>query len=69
SLVEIDDINRNYNFVIPRGNYETIGGFVLSRAARIPNIGETLNFNEFKVKVLRRTPNRLVRLHLYKTRV
>ncbi len=69
SLVEIDDINRNYNFVIPKGNYETIGGFVLSRAARIPNIGETLNFSEFKVKVLRRTPNRLVRLHLYKTRV
>jgi len=34
--MEIDRINELFNFRIPKGDYETLGGFVLDRCNRIP---------------------------------
>lgn len=64
SLVEIDDLNRRFNYQIAEGNYETIGGFILSKLGRFPRTGEILDFGTFRVRVLKRSPNRLERLLL-----
>ncbi|MFQ6673591.1 MAG: hemolysin family protein [Fidelibacterota bacterium] len=66
SLVEIEDLAKRYGFQIPEGEYETIGGFLLSTLGRIPRSGEMLEFDTFRIKILRATPSRLRRLHLVK---
>ena len=65
SLVEIDDLI-NFGYEIPEGNYETIGGFVISSLGRIPRAGESLNLGKFRAKVLLASPSRLRRIYLTK---
>ena len=65
SLVEIDDL-KNIGYEIPEGNYETIGGFVISSLGRIPRAGESLNLGKFRAKVLLASPSRLRRIYLTK---
>jgi len=66
SLVEVKKLKKRFGFQIPKGNYETIGGFLLSRLGRIPQAGEMLDFDTFRIKILLATPRRLKRLHLIK---
>jgi CBS domain containing-hemolysin-like protein len=65
SLVEIDDL-KEFGYEIPEGNYETIGGFVISSLGRIPRAGESLNLGKFRAKVLLASPSRLRRIYLTK---
>ena len=65
SLVEIDDL-KSFGYYIPKGNYETIGGFVISSLGRIPRAGESLNLGKFRAKVLLAAPSRLRRIYLTK---
>ena len=39
---EIDYINEHFEFKIPTGEYETLGGYLLERFNRIPKNNETL---------------------------
>ncbi|MAG20879.1 MAG: hemolysin family protein [Candidatus Marinimicrobia bacterium] len=66
SLVEISELNQQYGFRIPEGNYDTIAGFLLARVGRIPRAGEFFDFGSFGVKILSATANRIKRLHLTK---
>ncbi|MEE9166013.1 MAG: hemolysin family protein [Candidatus Neomarinimicrobiota bacterium] len=66
SLVEVDELRRRFGFGIPLGDYETVGGFILSRMGRIPRTGEMLDFDTFRIKILSSSPSRLKRLHLIK---
>ena len=66
SLVEISELNEQYGFKIPKGSYDTIAGFLLSRIGRIPRAGESFDFGVFSVRILSATANRLRRLHLTK---
>ena len=66
SLVEISELNEQYGFKIPKGSYDTIAGFLLSRIGRIPRAGESFDFGVFGVRILSATANRLRRLHLTK---
>jgi len=43
---EIDKLNEKLDLEIPRGNYETIGGFILEMEGRIPVRGEVLTYPE-----------------------
>ena len=36
------DFNKKHNNLIPKGNYETIAGYIISELGRIPNEGEHL---------------------------
>ena len=40
--IECDIFNKKYNNLIPKGNYETIAGYIISEIGRIPNEGENL---------------------------
>ncbi len=50
--VETDYINEEYNFNIPKGDYETIAGFVTSNIGRIPARGENINIGNFRITIL-----------------
>ena len=53
--VEVDLINEKYNLNIPQGDYETVGGFIISQIGRIPLQGETINIDHFNFLIIRAT--------------
>jgi len=63
--VHIDELNDELALHLPEnGDYETIGGFVLSRLGYIPKTGETLQFEGLRISVLAAEPRRVTRLRL-----
>ncbi|MCF8265982.1 MAG: HlyC/CorC family transporter, partial [Melioribacteraceae bacterium] len=50
--VEIDYVNDHFALKIPEGDYETIGGYITSGLGRIPDKGEQIDLNHFKVNIL-----------------
>tara|TARA_B100000315_G_scaffold260931_1_gene327641 strand:- start:5095 stop:6300 length:1206 start_codon:yes stop_codon:yes gene_type:complete len=68
SMVEIDELRKQYGFRFPSGNYETIGGYLLSKIGRIPKAGETFNLDWFHIKILRANPARVEKLYIVKNR-
>jgi CBS domain containing-hemolysin-like protein len=42
--MEIDRINEILKLGLPKGDYETLGGFVLERLGRVPQAGEGFRF-------------------------
>ena len=57
--LEIDYLNTKYNLNIPRGEYDTLGGFILSSNKNIPKKNEILTYNGFKIKILTKSNNRI----------
>jgi len=50
--VENDNINEQFELNIPEGDYETIGGYITSYLGRIPEKGETVLMDRFKIQIL-----------------
>jgi putative hemolysin len=61
---EIDHLNEEFNLNIPKGDYETIAGFVINNIGRIPTAGEEFIINNFKVTILNATRTRINSLKL-----
>lgn len=58
--MEVEDINEKYELNLPESeNYETIAGFIIQHTENIPEQGETINFEDFKIKVLEMSNNRI----------
>ena len=54
SRLEIDYLNETYNLDIPKDEgYETLGGFILEQNENIPEKGEVLTFENFKIEILK----------------
>lgn len=47
----VDDLNDRLRLSIPEGEYETIGGFVISQRNRIPRTGEKITLNDLELTV------------------
>jgi len=47
----IAEINEELGLSIPEGDYKTVAGFMLDRLGRIPEEGETLDFEQFKFTI------------------
>ena len=45
--IECDEFNKLYNNLIPKGNYETVAGYIISKIGRIPNQGEKVFLSIF----------------------
>lgn len=66
--VHVDELNDEIGVEIPEHeDYETIGGFVLSRLGAIPKPGETLEAEGLRIRVLDADPRRILRLRLERT--
>jgi magnesium and cobalt transporter len=49
---DIDDLNDETGFAIPKVGFETVGGYVLHRLGRIPRKGETFTDGNLDVYVI-----------------
>ena len=50
--LEVDYLNEAYELEIPEGDYETLGGFIISRYESIPEKGQKLVIDRFEFHVL-----------------
>ncbi len=57
--MEVNAINEKFKLEIPKGDYETISGFLLQQFNRIPEIGDELFFRNLKF-VIRRATTRAI---------
>jgi len=63
--VHIDELNDDLSLHLPEDeDYETIGGFVLSRLGHIPKAGEVLERDGLRITVLEAEARRITRLRL-----
>jgi CBS domain containing-hemolysin-like protein len=59
--MEIDSINELLKLGLPRGDYETLAGFLLQQFNRIPDEGDELYYGELKF-VVRKASRRVIQL-------
>jgi CBS domain containing-hemolysin-like protein len=51
--MEIDHLNESLKLGLPKGDYETLGGFVLERLGRVPLVGEVFRYKKMLFEVLK----------------
>lgn len=62
--MDLEELESEYGIRLLKGNYETVGGFVIDRLGRIPPSGETVETHRFRIRILRSTPSQIERLHI-----
>tara|TARA_Y200000002_G_scaffold176743_1_gene145750 strand:- start:397 stop:756 length:360 start_codon:yes stop_codon:yes gene_type:complete len=62
--VEIDLINEKLSLAIPKGDYETISGYIFHGMGEIPNQGQRFMIDHFELEILDRSASKIHRLKL-----
>ena len=63
--VHIDDLNEQFQFELPEdGDFDTIGGFVLTELGRIPKAAESLIWRNLRITVLEADKRKLRKLRI-----
>ena len=63
--INIDELI-NYKIFLPKGNYETIGGYIIEKLGKIPENGNTLNSEFYKIRVLKATSTQVQKIQIIK---
>ncbi|HSU12066.1 MAG TPA: hemolysin family protein [Pseudonocardia sp.] len=63
-LLRTDEVSDAVGFPVPPGDYETLAGLVLARLGRIPDVGDDLVVDGWRLTVVRRDRNRVAELRL-----
>lgn len=51
--LDVDYINERYDIALPESeNYETLGGMIVNTTEEIPEVGEEISIEQFKIKIL-----------------
>jgi Mg2+/Co2+ transporter CorB len=58
--VTIRDLNREFDWKLPDEEYSTVAGLLLFETQRIPNVGQTFNFYDFRFEVLKKQRNQIL---------
>lgn len=68
SRLEIDYLNEKYQFNLAKGDYNTLGGYIIYCAERIPTTGDIIRHNQFEFVVKKMTGARIdeVELRIFK---
>ncbi len=62
--LEIDYLNEQYHLNIPKEEgYETLGGFIINHAEKIPSINEKIEIFNFKIKILKVSSSKIEEVH------
>ncbi|WP_223808766.1 hemolysin family protein [Rufibacter hautae] len=61
---EIDYLNEKYELNLPEGDYETLGGFILSVLQEIPTAGDVIVVPPFEIRILSMDEHRINTVHL-----
>ena len=64
----VDDFNRRFSTYLPKGEYDTMAGFVLHQLSRMPEPGEVVECDRLRVRVESIEQNRIVQLKILKRR-
>ncbi|MFC2110358.1 hemolysin family protein, partial [Bacteroidota bacterium] len=65
SRLEIDYLNETYELNIPKDEgYETLGGFILNHTENIPEKGDVLIIESFRIEVLKGTSSKIEQVYL-----
>ena len=62
-----EEFNRQFGNLIPEGEYETIGGYIISELGRIPNKGEHLFMLIGQIVVINSSARQIHQVHIYPT--
>ena len=60
-----EDFNDEYENMIPKGDYETVGGYIISQLGRIPNKGEHLFIPIGQTVVIKASARQIHRVQIY----
>ncbi len=63
-LLRDDEVFDATGFAMPTGDYETLAGLVLARLGRIPDVGEDVEVDGWRLTVVRRDRNRVAELRV-----
>ncbi len=63
--MELDQFNNKYGEIFPKGEYETIGGYIISHTGRIPNTGERLYLPIGQVVIKKATARRIDQIQIF----
>ena len=63
--IECDEFNKLFNNLIPKGNYETLAGYIISEIGRIPNQGENLFLSIGQVLIKKSSSRRIEEIQIY----
>lgn len=63
-LMRADEVDEATGFRMPEGDYETLAGMVLEKLGRIPDVGDDVAVDGWRVTVMRRDRNRVAELRL-----
>ncbi len=66
-LLRADELADATRFVMPEGAYETVAGLVLARLGRIPDVGDEIEANGWRLTVMRMEGLRIAELRLTRT--
>ncbi|MGH3911622.1 MAG: hemolysin family protein, partial [Pseudonocardiaceae bacterium] len=66
-LLRADELADATRFVMPEGDYETVAGLVLARLGRIPDVGDEIEANGWRLTVMRMEGHRIAELRLTRT--
>lgn len=66
-LLRKDEVADAVGFVMPEGDYETVAGLVLQRLDRIPDAGDELELDGWRLTVMRMDRRRIADLRLTRT--
>ena len=68
SIVEgqmrVEDVNEELHLNLPKGDYETVAGMILTHLGRIPNPGESLTQQGVRLTVLDMQGPRIARIEI-----
>jgi len=62
--MSIDEFMDEFSLDLPRGEYDTVGGFIISTLERIPQKGEIFEFNDLVFEISEADKKRISKLKL-----
>ena len=63
--ISIKDFNKKYTNLIPKGDYETIGGYIIKQIDRIPNENEHLFLNIGHIIIKKASSRRIEQIQIF----
>lgn len=63
--ISVDYLNKKYQFEIPEGNYDTLGGYIIAVHEDIPKEGAELQIDKFRCSILSMEGTRISKVRLY----
>ncbi|CAN5122749.1 hemolysin family protein [soil metagenome] len=67
-LVNRHDFEEQFDSVLPRGHFETLGGFVVAQLGRFPDVGEVVTHENFRLEVAAMDGRRVDRIRVSRVR-